>query len=66
MITLLETSVKVGMSLYEARTLVKTLGAVSPAQLHEAGLTLGEIECQGKMYQALKDYLNGAETSEGT
>jgi tRNA threonylcarbamoyladenosine modification (KEOPS) complex Cgi121 subunit len=64
MITLLETQVKIGMSIYEARALMKSLGAVSPAQLHDAGLTLGEIQTQGEIYAAIKAFLNGSQTSE--
>ena len=66
MITLLESYVKIRMDLRELNVLRKVLGACSPAQLHEAGLTLGEIETHGRIYQAIKDYQWGIEQKSET
>lgn len=59
MITLIETQVKVSMSLYEARTLCKILGSCSLNGLRNNGLTLGELETFDALYKAFGEYLNG-------
>lgn len=57
MITLLKTTVKIRMDLYELHVLHKALRYTQLAHLHEHGLTLGEIETFNAICVAVAGYL---------
>jgi hypothetical protein len=57
MISILETKIKMGMSLYEFQALRQVLVALQTGELHEMGLSLGQIEAIVNMRKALDGFI---------